>query len=175
MVGADETTELWRPPYGIVKVNESVKQRCLCCFPRTKFASCLAFIFCQWKTEGCKKNEKTFIISALHYISANCYIFEKAIFTKNDFNTTIIKAILFAMKRSNAQQQQVSAGMVARNGLPTTPNKNFLQVYSELEAIIDKLAKDVQKGTMPRKMLPKPQPLPSANPVALHSNSLSNL
>ena len=25
MVGADETTELWRPPYGIVKVNESVK------------------------------------------------------------------------------------------------------------------------------------------------------
>jgi hypothetical protein len=48
-------------------------------------------------------------------------------------------------------------------------------VYSELEAIIDKLAKDVQKGTLPRKMLPKPLPLPSANTSAVHSNSLSNL
>merc|ERR1719323_2567708 len=33
------------------------------------------------------------------------------------------------------------------------------KVYSELEAIIDKLAKDVQKGTLPKKILPKPQPL----------------
>merc|ERR1719219_3399984 len=31
------------------------------------------------------------------------------------------------------------------------------KVYSELEAIIDKLAKDVQKGTIPKKILPKPQ------------------
>merc|ERR1719245_2718559 len=31
------------------------------------------------------------------------------------------------------------------------------KVYSELEAIIDKLAKEVQKGTMPRKILPNPQ------------------
>jgi len=30
------------------------------------------------------------------------------------------------------------------------------KVYSELEAIIDKLAKDVQKGTLPKKILPKP-------------------
>lgn len=30
------------------------------------------------------------------------------------------------------------------------------KVYSELEAIIEKLAKDVQKGTIPRKILPKP-------------------
>ena len=30
------------------------------------------------------------------------------------------------------------------------------QVYSELEAIIDKLAKDVQKGTLPKKIMPKP-------------------
>ena len=39
------------------------------------------------------------------------------------------------------------------------------QVYSELEGIIDKLAKEVQKGTLPRKVLPKPQPLqsPTAN------------
>jgi len=33
------------------------------------------------------------------------------------------------------------------------------KVYSELEAIIDKLAKDVQKGTLPKKILPKPQPM----------------
>ncbi len=33
------------------------------------------------------------------------------------------------------------------------------KVYSELEAIIDKLAKDVQKGTLPKKVLPKPQPM----------------
>jgi len=33
------------------------------------------------------------------------------------------------------------------------------KVYSELEAIIDKLAKDVQKGTLPKRApLPKPQP-----------------
>jgi hypothetical protein len=50
-----------------------------------------------------------------------------------------------------------------------------LQVYSELEAIIDKLAKDVQKGTLPKRMLPKPQPLPSTNSSAIHSNSMSNL
>ena len=32
------------------------------------------------------------------------------------------------------------------------------KVYSELEAIIDKLAKDVQKGTLPKRApLPKPQ------------------
>merc|ERR1711997_596177 len=30
------------------------------------------------------------------------------------------------------------------------------KVYSELEAIIDKLAKDVQKGTLPKKIMPKP-------------------
>jgi hypothetical protein len=51
----------------------------------------------------------------------------------------------------------------------------FLQVYSELEAIIDKLAKDVQKGTLPKRMLPKPLPLPSTNNSAIHSNSMSNL
>ena len=33
------------------------------------------------------------------------------------------------------------------------------KVYSELEAIIDKLAKDVQKGTLPKKVLPKPLPM----------------
>jgi amphiphysin len=33
------------------------------------------------------------------------------------------------------------------------------KVYSEMEAIIDKLAKDVQKGTLPKRApLPKPQP-----------------
>ena len=47
------------------------------------------------------------------------------------------------------------------------------QVYSELEAIIDKLAKEVQKGTMPRKVLPKPQPL-SSPLSSTTSNSMSN-
>ncbi len=37
----------------------------------------------------------------------------------------------------------------------------IFQVYSELEAIIDKLAKEVQKGTLPKKILPKPAPLNS--------------
>lgn len=36
------------------------------------------------------------------------------------------------------------------------------KVYSELEAIIDKLAKDVQKGTLPKKVLPKPQIIQSS-------------
>jgi len=46
------------------------------------------------------------------------------------------------------------------------------KVYSELEAIIDKLAKEVQKGTMPRKVLPKPQPL-SSPLSSTTSNSMS--
>lgn len=45
------------------------------------------------------------------------------------------------------------------------------KVYSELEAIIDKLAKDVQKGTLPRKMLPKPAPL--ASPLSSASSPVS--
>merc|ERR1711990_782856 len=44
------------------------------------------------------------------------------------------------------------------------------KVYSELEAIIDKLAKDVQKGTLPKKILPKPQPIQSPS-----TNSASSL
>jgi len=39
------------------------------------------------------------------------------------------------------------------------------KVYSELEAIIDKLAKDVQKGTLPKKILPKPQIISSMNNI----------
>jgi len=46
------------------------------------------------------------------------------------------------------------------------------KVYSELEAIIDKCAKEVQKGTMPRKILPKPQPL-SSPLSSTTSNSMS--
>jgi len=43
------------------------------------------------------------------------------------------------------------------------------KVYYELEAIIDKLAKDVQKGTIPKKILPKP-----AQPIQSPSNSSMN-
>jgi len=46
------------------------------------------------------------------------------------------------------------------------------KVYSELEAIIDKLAKDVQKGTLPKKILPKPQPIQS--PSINSMNSINN-
>lgn len=35
------------------------------------------------------------------------------------------------------------------------------KVQRELEGIVDKLAKEVQRGTLPRKVLPKPQPLQS--------------
>merc|ERR1712038_540752 len=45
------------------------------------------------------------------------------------------------------------------------------KVYSELEAIIDKLAKEVQKGTMPRKTFPKPQPIQSPS---INSNLSNN-
>merc|ERR1719323_1616234 len=46
------------------------------------------------------------------------------------------------------------------------------KVYSELEAIIDKLAKEAQKGTLPRKILPKPQPMQS--PSINSMNSINN-
>ena len=44
------------------------------------------------------------------------------------------------------------------------------QVYGELEGVVEKLSKEAQRGTLPRKTFPKP--LPIANH---HSNSnLSN-
>merc|ERR1711953_122292 len=46
------------------------------------------------------------------------------------------------------------------------------KVFSELEAVVDKLAKEVQKGTLPRKTFPKPQPI--SNSVINHNNSSQN-
>ena len=51
----------------------------------------------------------------------------------------------------------------------------FLKVYSELEGVVDKLAKEVQKGTLPRKTFPKPQPITNANPVITNSSPNSTL
>jgi len=48
------------------------------------------------------------------------------------------------------------------------------KVYSELEAIIDKLAKDVQKGTLPKKILPKPQIIQSSMNNINSSSNISN-
>lgn len=48
------------------------------------------------------------------------------------------------------------------------------KVYSELEAIIDKLAKDVQKGTLPKKVLPKPQMIQSSMNNIHNSSNISN-
>jgi len=46
------------------------------------------------------------------------------------------------------------------------------KTFSELEAVVDKLAKEVQKGTLPRKTFPKP--LPITNSVISHNNSSQN-
>merc|ERR1712079_295859 len=46
------------------------------------------------------------------------------------------------------------------------------KTFSELEAVVDKLAKEVQKGTLPRKTFPKPQPI--TNFVISHNNSSQN-
>jgi len=46
------------------------------------------------------------------------------------------------------------------------------KTFSELEAVVDKLAKEVQKGTLPRKTFPKPQPI--TNSVINHNNSSQN-
>jgi len=43
------------------------------------------------------------------------------------------------------------------------------KVFSELEAVVDKLAKEVQKGTLPRKTFPKPAPV--TNSIISHNNS----
>jgi amphiphysin len=48
------------------------------------------------------------------------------------------------------------------------------KVYSELEAIIDKLAKEVQRGTLPRKILPKPQPLNALSSNTSAGSPISN-
>ena len=53
-------------------------------------------------------------------------------------------------------------------------NRSVLQVYSELEGVVDKLAKEVQKGTLPRKTFPKPQPI-SNNQVINNSSPNSTL
>jgi amphiphysin len=52
------------------------------------------------------------------------------------------------------------------------------KVFSDLEGTVDKLAKEVQKGTLPRKVLPKPAPLgPVINnaPVITNSAPLNSL
>merc|ERR1712062_101501 len=46
------------------------------------------------------------------------------------------------------------------------------KVFSELEAVVDKLAKEVQKGTLPRRTFPKPQPI--TNSVISSHNSSQN-
>merc|ERR1711978_343636 len=46
------------------------------------------------------------------------------------------------------------------------------KVNSELEAVVDKLAKEVQKGTLPRKSFPKPAPI--TNSVISHNHSSQN-
>ena len=48
-----------------------------------------------------------------------------------------------------------------------------MQVNSELEAVVDKLAKEVQKGTLPRKTFPKPAPI--TNSVISHNSQNSTL
>jgi len=52
------------------------------------------------------------------------------------------------------------------------------KVYSELEGVVDKLAKEVQKGTLPRKTFPKPQPIVNNhmnNSVISHSEPVNNM
>jgi len=46
------------------------------------------------------------------------------------------------------------------------------KTFSELEAVVDKLAKEVQKGTLPRRTFPKPAPI--SNSVISHNNSSQN-
>merc|ERR1711879_1063426 len=47
------------------------------------------------------------------------------------------------------------------------------KTFSELEAVVDKLAKEVQKGTLPRKTFPKPAPI--TNSVISHNSANSTL
>merc|ERR1711953_431009 len=47
------------------------------------------------------------------------------------------------------------------------------KVFSELEAVVDKLAKEVQKGTLPRRTFPKPQPITNSV-ISSHNNSSQN-
>merc|ERR1712062_627003 len=47
------------------------------------------------------------------------------------------------------------------------------KTFSELEAVVDKLAKEVQKGTLPRRTFPKPQPI-SNSVISSHNNSSQN-
>ena len=54
----------------------------------------------------------------------------------------------------------------------TVDSPHSLQTFSELEAVVDKLAKEVQKGTLPRRTFPKPQPI--SNSVISHNNSSQN-
>jgi len=49
------------------------------------------------------------------------------------------------------------------------------KVYNDLETTVDKLAKEVQKGTLPRRILPKPQPLGTINSAPAIINNSSQL
>merc|ERR1712172_486273 len=47
------------------------------------------------------------------------------------------------------------------------------KVFSELETVVDKLSKEVQKGTLPRRTFPKPQPITNSV-ISSHNNSSQN-
>merc|ERR1711879_884122 len=51
------------------------------------------------------------------------------------------------------------------------------KVYSELEGVVDKLAKEAQRGTLPRKTFPKPLPITnhlSNNVISTNGNNTSS-
>ena len=89
------------------------------------------------------------------------------------FTVTNMQTLFAAEEVFHTETAKVSrrSEMRSKERLMFHPNSEF-QVYSELEAIVDKLAKEVQKGTMPRKVLPKPQPLSSPLSSSM-SNSMS--
>jgi len=52
------------------------------------------------------------------------------------------------------------------------------KVYGELEGVVDKLAKEVQRGTLPRKSFPKPQPMVNnhmTNSIISNSEPVNNM
>jgi len=52
-------------------------------------------------------------------------------------------------------------------------NSETAKVYSELEAVVDKLAKEVQKGTLPRRTFNRPLPITNNSAPVISSSSMT--
>merc|ERR1712158_201686 len=92
------------------------------------------------------------------------------------------KLIDFDAERHSVQQMQNNPNRNEAKFVRAKESMETAKVYGELEGVVDKLAKEAQRGTLPRKTFPKPLPITnhssnsnlSSNVITTNGNNLSS-